>query len=70
MRALAFLQQRSLAATATQIANAVLLELFGKGFRCADGQRLLARLGVTPRGPWRVLRVELHSPVAADDRKR
>ena len=60
--ALEFLQQRSLAATANQVANAVLLELFGEGLNRADAQRLLARLGVIQRGPWRVLLVELRKP--------
>ena len=45
----------------------MLLELFGEGLSRADAQRLLARLGVIQRGPWRVLLVELRGPAAADE---
>lgn len=65
--AVEFLQQRSLAATANQVANAVLLSLFSEGLSSADAQRLLLRLGVTSCGPWRVLVLELRGPLASDD---
>jgi len=64
--ALEFLQERSLAATANQVANAVLLELFGADISGADAQRLLERLDVAPRGPWRVLLLEFRATPAAE----
>jgi sugar diacid utilization regulator len=64
--ALQFLHERSLAATANQVANAVLLELFDAGVSSSDAQRLLARLAVTARGPWRVLLLEFRATPSAD----
>ncbi len=64
--ALEFLHERSLAATANQVANALLLELFGGDLSSADAQRLLSRLDVTPRGPWRVLLLEFRATPAVD----
>ncbi len=64
--ALEFLHQRALAATANQVANAVLLELFGAAVSSEHAQRLLARLDITGRGPWRVLLLELRATPATD----
>ena len=64
--ALEFLHQRTLAATASQVAHAALLELFKDGVSNGDARRLLARLDITGRGPWRVLLLEFHASPAPD----
>jgi sugar diacid utilization regulator/putative methionine-R-sulfoxide reductase with GAF domain len=64
--ALEFLHQRALAATANQVANAALLELFDDGISSAHAARLLARLDITSRAPWRVLLLELRATPAGD----